>query len=86
MACPKCDHTMHKVGVCLPPYTEVPIFWCPRCGTLKANIVTGEDESPTLVDRVERFADQFGEDDDTIIPVMRRMGILESIGKIQQEH
>lgn len=56
MACPTCDHTMHRIGVCRPPYESVPVFWCPRCGTLKANAVTEKDEVPYLVGNlIERF-------------------------------
>lgn len=32
MACPTCDHTMELVGT----WTGQPLFWCARCGTVRA--------------------------------------------------
>ena len=79
MACPTCDHTLHKVGVMPEPYTQVPLFWCPRCGTLKANVVTQEHERPKLVSRTVEaamlFRDQYGAALDELI----RLGIIESV-------
>lgn len=79
MACPTCDHTMHRIGVCRPPYESVPVFWCPRCGTLKANVVTEKDEVPYLVGRVAEFASYFTELDDNLIERFERLGLRESI-------
>jgi hypothetical protein len=79
MACPTCDHTMQNIGVCHPPYEKVPVFWCPRCGTLKANVVTGEDEVPKLVGRVAEFASYFTVLDDQLIDRFERLGLRESI-------
>ncbi len=42
MSCKTCDHTMQSIGA-LPNTKKV--FWCPRCGTLKAEF--------SVVDRVE---------------------------------
>ncbi len=52
MACPTCDHTMKGLGA--------EWFWCPRCGTLRANTLNGPcDETPSahvqLVKVVQRF-------------------------------
>jgi len=58
MACPVCEHTMHNVGVMPEPYTKVPLFWCARCGTLKANVVSQQDESPMLVKHARTLADE----------------------------
>ena len=83
MACQTCDHSVHKVGVMPPPYTEVPLFWCPRCGTLRANVVNGEDESPKLVERLRAFVaglpDEDFMDGEDILDELRRLGILESL-------
>ena len=58
MACPSCGHRLQNIGVCHPPYEQVPIFWCPNCGTLKANIVTEEDEAPKLLpEMLETYGD-----------------------------
>ena len=32
MACPRCDHTMSKLGEAA---VGVPVYWCPRCGSYK---------------------------------------------------
>jgi hypothetical protein len=79
MACPKCDHTMQNIGCNHAPYHDVPVFWCPRCGTLKASIVTQQDEVPKLVSRVVEFCSQLGDDDDTVIHMIKQMGIHESV-------
>ena len=82
MACQTCDHTMYNVGVMHEPYTAVPLFWCPRCGTLKANVVTEKDEIPKLIARVREFVELAS-------PVTHgtlfRLGVLESIGIDQAE-
>jgi hypothetical protein len=45
MACPVCDHTMQNLGV-----TGKRLFWCPRCGSLKEEIMEGSFvESPIWV-------------------------------------
>jgi len=49
MSCPTCDHTMEKVGDMATPYDGVPLFWCPRCGTLKANVIRENHLVPKLV-------------------------------------
>ena len=79
MACPTCDHTMQKVGVMCEPYTDVGLFWCSRCGTLKANVVSGEDEVPKLVHRIVEFAGKLTEDNQPLIDEFERLGIRESI-------
>ncbi len=46
MSCPTCSHTMQAVTT-----GPVPIFWCPRCGTLKGF----GNQPPTLVDSCRNF-------------------------------
>lgn len=79
MACPTCDHTMKKVGVMCDPYTDVGLFWCNRCGTLKANAVNGEDEVPKLVKRVIEFASTLTDQDQRVIDNFERCGVRESV-------
>ena len=54
MACKTCDHTMQRVN-----NGEPPVFWCPRCGTLKTkDMVHGAPETieePMLVDRATKL-------------------------------
>lgn len=79
MSCPTCDHTLHKVGVMPEPYTGVPLFWCPRCGTLKANVVQ-DDDVPQLVGRVIEFGGLLTEPrHDDLIAAFERLGVRESI-------
>ena len=79
MACPTCDHTMQKVGVMCEPYNEVGLFWCNRCGTLKANVVTKEDDVPKLVSRITEFAGKLTDEHQGLIDEFERLGIRESI-------
>jgi transposase len=75
MACPNCDHTMQQVS---GPMIEAGnrVFWCPRCGTIKD---ADGKSTPMLVSRVVRLAAHFGADDDTVVPMMRSLGIIKSI-------
>ena len=66
MSCPTCDHTVQRIGSMEPPYHRVPLFWCPRCGTVKGNVV-GLGHVPQLVGSVIEFASGLTEDDEEII-------------------
>jgi tRNA(Ile2) C34 agmatinyltransferase TiaS len=48
MACPTCNQTMQNLGV--PGERK---FWCPNCGTLKAEQTNGhvDIEAPTVIRR-----------------------------------
>ena len=46
MACKTCDHTMQRVNG-----GEPPVFWCPRCGTLKSKGGVPEFEAPKAIER-----------------------------------
>lgn len=46
MSCITCDHTMQRVNGGNPP-----VFWCPRCGTIKTGGGVPEFEAPTLIKR-----------------------------------
>ena len=72
MACVTCDHTMQRVS------EYVYLWWCPTCGTIKEPIGFTK---PNLVERVNEFVNFFGDEDDTILPMLRQYGITESIGK-----
>jgi hypothetical protein len=55
MACPTCDHTMHKLSL---PAAVTSTWWCPRCGTLKHELVgpfEDREEVPALVKRCREF-------------------------------
>lgn len=78
MACQTCDHTVHKVGVMCEPYNDVPLFWCPRCGTLKANVVIQEGEAPSLIGKVIEFAGKLTEEHEDLIVEFESLGIRES--------
>ena len=70
MACPNCDHTMQQIQGNItqgPGSHDYRVFWCPRCGTLKN--IDGISK-PMLVSRVVKFAGHFGEDDDTVVPMV----------------
>ena len=54
MACPTCGSGMKNIGFMDEPYKGVPLFWCSRCGTLKANIITEKNVVPKLVSHVRR--------------------------------
>lgn len=47
MACPTCDHTMHKIAA------QEAIFWCPRCGTVKDKEMLVAADVPTVVKYVQ---------------------------------
>lgn len=51
MACPSCDHTMQNIGI-VNPEVQTPLYWCPRCGTLKSNGSGEGNYTPKLVQRV----------------------------------
>ena len=55
MACPVCDHTMQNMGV-----EHRRVFWCPRCGSLKEEIVEGSHVEPTMFMRQIIKASQIG--------------------------
>ena len=61
------------------PYTGVGLFWCNRCGTLKANVVTEEDDVPKLVSRITEFAGKLTGEHQDLIDEFERLGIQESI-------
>ena len=77
MACPTCDHTMRCVGHMINH--EVPLFWCPRCGTLKANVIVDQDDIPRLVHRCRDFAIHLTESEKHVIDWWEACGIRESI-------
>ena len=81
MACPTCDHTMTPIGTMghIYPYNDVSLFWCPRCGTLKANVVRESDNVPKLVARVIEFAGKLTDEHQDLIDEFERIGIRESI-------
>lgn len=64
MACPTCDHTMQMVA---DKGKDFPVYWCPRCGTLKAKPRNFESQAPDLIDTPKlvvacrRFASQADE-------------------------
>ena len=49
MSCPNCGHTMRALATHAP----APIYWCPRCGTLRTK---NRDEAPALVERARDVA------------------------------
>lgn len=87
MACPTCDHTMHRLSVERPDAKEVGTFWCPRCGTIKegGNEIYNSS-SPMLVERCRQFKSGLGPDwqrvwqpADRVGGLWHRLGIDESI-------
>jgi hypothetical protein len=54
MPCPTCNHTMHNLGI---SEGGGRIFWCPRCGTLKSENLSGFEgsDAPMLVGRVRKI-------------------------------
>lgn len=61
MPCPSCTHTMDSLGG--------GCFWCPRCGSLKSDILTTQ-LAPKIVDRLKQMRSllllrevQWGKDD-----------------------
>jgi Zn-finger nucleic acid-binding protein len=55
MACPSCDHTMNRVN-----HTQdlVPVFWCPRCGTIKVDRVESDVYSPRIIEKAKTYVEQ----------------------------
>jgi len=77
MACDTCGHTMHSMGC---RTTDLPFFWCPRCGTIKTcDAVVGV---PALPERCRRFRD-LAENGMGLSPasaaLWHRLGIAEAI-------
>ena len=75
MSCPTCDHTMHQMGC---RSTDLPFFWCPRCGTIKTcDAVVGV---PVLIDRCRKFQDEaLGDSPVASTKTWFTLGIPESI-------
>lgn len=74
MSCPTCDHTMHQMGC---RSTDLPFFWCPRCGTIKTCDATVG--VPVLIDRCRKFGESLiGECAEHTFQ-WKQLGIAESI-------
>jgi hypothetical protein len=56
------------------PIAGDPVFWCPRCGTLKC---LDDVDIPKLVDRVIEFGGLLT--DERLIQEFERLGIAEAI-------
>ena len=52
MSCPNCEHTMQSIARA--------VFWCPRCGTVKASDLEGV-YVPKLVERSREYANRLAE-------------------------
>jgi Zn-finger nucleic acid-binding protein len=74
MACPNCDHTMHKIGKSLIG-KDWSMWWCPRCGTIKDD---AGKTTPKLVNRVVEFCGGIS-DHWQIIQELERTGVRECI-------
>ncbi len=59
MACETCDHTMQRVNG-----GEPPVFWCPRCGTLKTKGGVPEFEVPKVIGRAHSLCASVTEPDE----------------------
>ena len=51
MACKTCDHTMQRVNDGNNP----PVYWCPRCGSIKSLGCGPEYVAPVLVARTQEL-------------------------------
>lgn len=78
MACPTCEHTMKQVGVIQG--TIFPLFWCSRCGTIKANTQREYDDVPKLVERTRQLLDRTNNDD-----LAWSLGVTESVWRPTEE-
>lgn len=79
MACPTCDHTMQCIGQWDSAVKNC-VFWCPRCGTLKADWLLSKDDTvPKLVARVIEFGSTLGYGDEKIILNFERLGLRDCI-------
>ncbi len=76
MACPTCDHTMHSINAA-DTKAAFPIFWCPRCGTVK--ISEEHNYPPMLVERCRAFEKDIPGNVISEMAVWKRLGIAESI-------
>lgn len=74
MACPTCDHTMHRWG------EAGQVFVCPRCGTVKDSEGV---QVPKLVGRVLEFASHLTDEHQDLIAEFERLGVRESITTIR---
>jgi hypothetical protein len=83
MACPTCSHTMHRIGA--PDQMSGPVWWCPRCGTIKSTDPGGFDsvEAPKLVKRCRQLLDGVlpGETVEIDAGTLHRLGIAECIDR-----
>ena len=52
MSCDTCNHTMQNVGTA---GKKDPLFWCPRCGTIKSDAKVEDKYVPWLVDRCKKL-------------------------------
>lgn len=80
MACPTCSHTMESIN----DVAVYRIFVCPRCGTVKTEVYTGDPNNwhvevyvPKLVERCREFRKVMTDGADAC--EWARLGIAESI-------
>jgi hypothetical protein len=78
MTCPTCGHTMQSLEI----VPGMPLFWCPRCGSLHEPASRGfgaKTQTPQLVERCREYEDtQIGGVEGTF---WEGMGIAEAIAK-----
>jgi hypothetical protein len=79
MSCPSCSHTMHQMGC---RSTDLPFFWCPRCGTIKnCDAVVGV---PVLLERCREFEKTLGDERASNAVKWHALGIEESIRPVKE--
>lgn len=83
MACPTCDHTMAKIGI-MAPHDDSAIYWCERCGTIKAWFGYARKMVPSLVERCDSLHKKLRAGEDPMV-AMQQCSIKESISKEQEE-
>jgi hypothetical protein len=71
MACPTCDHTMHRLR------GQREWFWCQRCGTIANDLQSSGmlPEPPKLVGRVRDLLTAIGSYENELA---RQLGVTES--------
>jgi hypothetical protein len=65
---------MHKAGC---QTTDLPFFWCPRCGTFR--LCDGDNHAPAVIDRLRQFEEFLVGHSTKALYEWKRLGIAESI-------
>jgi predicted RNA-binding Zn-ribbon protein involved in translation (DUF1610 family) len=91
MSCPTCDAVMQNIsrGTLSSPGDGYRQFWCPRCGTLKIELVgVTTCDAPQLVVGLRKVVELISTQPDLALAMelLRQAGVLESINVPGERH